>query len=72
MPKRKSGGKRKIGRNSAKCARYQSENRRIKNKANRLVKRWKTYKTQPPKALQGLKNNKELFHMVKSKLEKNK
>ncbi len=70
MPKKKSGGGRKHGRSSAKCARYKSENRRMKNKANRLVRRWKTYKKQPPKALQGLKNNKELFHMVKSKLEK--
>ena len=67
---KQGGSNRKKGRDLVKCKRYRLENRKMKNKARRLIKRWRNYKIQPPLALNGLKNNNELFHMVKTGLEK--
>lgn len=58
---------RKYGRNIIKCGRYKSEGRRFKNKVRRLVSRWKHYKKQPPKAINGIKDN-IMRNVVLSKL----
>lgn len=49
MPKKKQSIKGK-----GKYAAYRSQNRREKNKIAKLKKRWKRYKIQPPKALNGI------------------
>ena len=45
-----------VGR-KARRATYWANNTRNINKANKLAKRWKYYKIQPPKALNGLSDD---------------
>ncbi len=58
---------RKHGNDRIKCKEYRLENKRLKNKSKRLARRWKNYKIQPPKALNGIKDG-ELKHMIEKKL----
>jgi len=49
---------------------YRDSNRRNIHKANKLARRWKYYKVQPPKALNGLSD--VLRRMIENKLANNK
>lgn len=59
---------RKHGRDRVKCKQYRLEDKRTKNKAKRLARRWKNYKDQPPKALKGIRD-KELKYMIEKRLK---
>ena len=66
MPKRKGASLAK----KAKYLRYKTEDRRNKHKANKLTKRIRNYKTQPPLLLNGIKKtNKNLAIAIERKLK---
>ena len=54
----------------ARRAAYRDSDRRNVHRANKLARRWKHYKVQPPKVLNGLSD--ELRRMVENKLAKRK
>lgn len=49
--------------------RYRNENRKLKNKATKLARRFSHYKKQPPAALRGIIDN-ALRALVMKKIEK--
>lgn len=63
----KAKGPRGAGKKARRTS-YWASNTRNKHKANRLARRWKHYKIQPPKALKGL--SVELRRIVENKLAK--
>lgn len=65
--KKRGSGTKKFGRNSAKCARYESENRLFRNKVSRLVRRFKNYSTD--NVLNGIQD-KIMRNSIKLKLVK--
>lgn len=64
MPKKKKSIKGK-----GKYAEYRSQKRREKNKISKLIRRWKGYKQQPPRALNGIQDL-GLRERIKKALEK--
>ena len=72
MGKGASKKSRKQSRYLAKCKRYFSESKRIKNKVSKLMRKWKNYKIQPPLALRCCKKNaQDLYLALKKAYEMN-
>lgn len=61
--------KKRYLKGKGKYLRYRSENRKVKNKVSKLAKRWRTYKVQPPKALNGILDG-QLKILIKNKIGK--